>query len=55
MNRQDVINLIYHFILETMARQLNKNCDFGAGFLMSDIPRDTLQVVLKIKTKWGKH
>ena len=38
-----------------MARHLNTNCDFNAGFLMSDIPRDTIQVVLKIRTKWGKH
>ena len=55
MNRQNVISLIYHFILETMSRCLNTNCDFDAGFLMSDIPRDTLQVVLKIKMKWTKH
>ena len=38
-----------------MARCLNTNCDLDAGFLMSDIPRDTIQVVLKIRTKWGKH
>ena len=38
-----------------MARCLNTNCDFDAGFLISDIPRDTIQVVLKIRTKWGKH
>ena len=55
MNRQNVINLIYQFILATMARCLNTNCDFDAGFLMSDIPRDAMHVVLKIKAKWGKH
>ena len=38
-----------------MARHLNTNCDFNAGFLMSDIPRDAIQVVLKLKTKWGKY
>ena len=38
-----------------MERHLNINCDFHSGFLMSDIPRDTILVVLKIKTKWGKH
>ena len=55
MNKQNVISLIYHFILETMERCLNTNCNFDAGFLTSDIPRDTIQVVLKIRTKWGKH
>ena len=38
-----------------MARHLNTNCDFDLGFLKSDITRDAIQVVLKIKTKWGKH
>ena len=38
-----------------MARCLNTNCDFDSGFFMSDIPRDAIQVILKIKTKWGKH
>ena len=38
-----------------MARHLNTNCDFTSGFFVCDIPRDAMQVVLKIKTKWGKH
>ena len=38
-----------------MARRLNTNCDFDAGFFISDIPRDAIQVVLKIKINWGKH
>ena len=38
-----------------MARHLNTTCDFDSGFLMSDIPRDTIQDVLKIRIKEGKH
>ena len=55
MNKQNVIIFNLLIILETMARYLNTNCDFDAGFLMNDIPRDTIQVVLKIRTKLGKH
>ena len=35
-----------------MARHLNTNCDFTSGFFVCDIPRDAIQVVLKIKMKW---
>ena len=38
-----------------MAGHLNTNCDFNSGFFVCDIPRDAIQVSLKIKTKWGKH
>ena len=38
-----------------MARHLNANCDFDSGFFMSDMPGMQSRVVLKIKTKWGKH
>ena len=55
MNKQNVISLIYLCILETMARCLNTDCNFDAGFLMTDIPRDATQMVLKRKMKWGKH
>ena len=41
--------------LKTMAGHLNTNCDFNSGFFLCNIPRDTIQVVLKIKTKGGKH
>ena len=38
-----------------MARHLNINCDITSDFFVCDIPRDAIQVVLKIRTKWGKH
>ena len=38
-----------------MARHLSSYCNFTSGFLVCDIPRDVIQVVLKIKMKWGKH
>ena len=38
-----------------MARILNSKCDFDKGFFSCDIPKDTIQLVLKIKTKLSKH
>ena len=34
-------------------QQLNAACDFQ-GFLVCQIPKDMVEVKLKIKTKWGK-
>ena len=36
-----------------MPQQLNISCDFS-GFLVCQIPRDVIEVKLKIKTKWRK-
>ena len=33
-----------------MARHLNVSCDFGTAYLVCDIPRDVIEVVIKIKT-----
>ena len=38
-----------------MGRHLNASCDFNSGYLVCDIPRDTIEVKLKIKTRWVKH
>ena len=38
-----------------MARRLNVSCDFSTGYLVCDIHRDTIEVKIKIKTRWGKH
>ena len=38
-----------------MARSLNSRCDFRQGFFTCDLPVDTVQLVLCIKTKCGKH
>ena len=38
-----------------MARHLNVNCNFSTGYLVCDIPRDAIEVKIKIKTRWGKH
>ena len=38
-----------------MSRHLNTNSDFTSRLFVCNILRDTIQVVLKIKTKWGKH
>ena len=34
-------------------QQLSFACDFQ-GFLVCQIPKDVIEVELKIKTKWGK-
>ena len=38
-----------------MGGHLNASCDFNTRYLVCDIPRDTVEVKLKIKTRWGKH
>ena len=38
-----------------MARQLNATCNFNMGYLICDIPDNTIEVVVKIKTMFGKH
>ena len=37
-----------------MPQQLNISCNFN-GFLVCTIPKDVVEVELKIKTKWGKY
>ena len=43
------------FILEKMAHQLNASCNFNLGYLICDIPDNTMQMVVKIKMTFGKH
>ena len=43
------------FFFRKMARHLNINSDFSIGYSVCDIPRDTIEVKIKIKTRWGKH
>ena len=38
-----------------MAHQLNASCNFNSGYLICDIPNNTVKVVVKIKTMFGNH
>ena len=38
-----------------MSKQLNTSCDFQNGLLECELPKIIVEVVLKVKTKWGKH
>ena len=38
-----------------MARSLNLHCDFKQGFFTCDLPVDTVELVLKVKMRHGKH
>ena len=38
-----------------MARSLNSRCDFQNGFFSCDLPEDAVLLVVKVKTKTGKH
>ena len=38
-----------------MARSLNSHCDFKEGFFTCDLPIDAIELVLKVKTRKGKH
>ena len=44
-----------HFYFRmNMPKQLEVSCDFD-GFLVCKLPKDIVEVELKIKTKWGKY
>ena len=38
-----------------MARDLNASCDFGNIYLVCDILKNVVEVVIQVKTRWGKH
>ena len=38
-----------------MARSLNSRCNFENGFFTCDLPKDTILLVVKVKTKTGIH
>ena len=38
-----------------MTKQLNASCSFQNGLLVCELTRDIVEVVLKVKMKWGKH
>ena len=38
-----------------MTKQLKVSCDFQDGLLVCELPKDTVEIVLKVKTRWGKH
>ena len=38
-----------------MSKQLNASCNFQDGLLVCELLRNIVEVVLKVKTKWGKH
>ena len=38
-----------------MTRQLKVSCNFQDGLLVCELPKDTVEIVLKVKTRWGKH
>ena len=38
-----------------IARCLNSRCNFKQGFFTCDLPVDTVQLVVHVETKWGKH
>ena len=38
-----------------MARCLNSKCDFKHGFFSCDLPVDTVQLIVHVETRRGKH
>ena len=38
-----------------MARSLNSQCDFENGFFSCNLPKNTVLLILKVKTKTGNH
>ena len=37
------------------AKQLNASCSFQSGLLVCELTGDAVEVVLKVKMRWGKH
>ena len=38
-----------------MAKQLNASCSFQNGLLVCELTGDAVEMVLKVKMRWGKH
>ena len=38
-----------------MAKQLNASCSFQNGLLVCELTGDAVEVVPKVKMRWGKH
>ena len=38
-----------------MTRSLNSRCDLENGFFTCDLPKDTVLLILNVKTKTGNH
>ena len=38
-----------------MANTLNSRCDFQQGFFTCDLPVDAIKLVLRVRTRHGKH
>ena len=56
MAKQNVITCVFSFAyFRKMVRSLNSCCDFKQGFFTRDLPVDAVELVLKVKTKHGKH
>ena len=43
------------FLFFRMAKQLNASYSFQNGLLVCELTGDVVEVVLKIKMRWGKH
>ena len=46
---------MYFFSSRTMARSLNSIHNFKQGFFICDLPVDAVELILRVKTKCGKH
>ena len=52
-NNQNYLLICFNFRM--MARQLNVTSNFNTGYLICNIPDNTVEIVVKIKTTFGKH
>ena len=55
MTKQNVITCMLLIFEKKMARSLNSHCNFKEGFFTCDLPVDVVELVLKVKTRHGKH
>ena len=52
-SRNSLIKLL--FLIFRMNKQLNAPCNFQNGLLECELTGDAVEMVLKVKTRWGKH
>ena len=38
-----------------MARQIGSTCNFILGCVKCELPKDTTEVLVKVRTLWGTH
>ena len=50
-----IYNIFIYLLIYKMAKEMNVTCDFLEKQLVCELPEQTMDVLLKIRTKTGEH